>query len=158
MILIYAISWQQTSFNNMAKYVKPTLDTKFHIDFAWWQKQSQNLDAYLQSHLCPEARAAHANDNKNRTLDWVNPETGEVFQINMLWHTIQTHCSQQSDFIDESMPLTRAIFRLFIANDNTPLTPLEIHEKLRKKNPDLILRTIGGHQVYEGIRPVSLSI
>lgn len=139
----------------MAKYVKPTLDTKFHIDFAWWQKQSQSLGAYLQGHSCPEAKAAQANQNQNHTFDWVNAETGEVFQIDILWHLIHTHCSQQPNFIDENIPLTRAIFRLFISNDNTPLTPLEIHEQLQKKNPDLILRTIGGHQVYEGIRPVS---
>jgi hypothetical protein len=142
----------------MAKYVKPTLDTKFHIDFAWWQKQSQNLGAYLQSHMCPEARTIHANNGQTQNFDWINPETGEVFQIDMLWHTIQTHCSQQSNFIDDSMPLTRAIFRLFIANDNTPLTPPEIHNKLRRKTPELILRTIGGHQVYDGIRPVNLSV
>jgi hypothetical protein len=139
----------------MAKYVKPTLDTKFHIDFAWWQKQRQSLGAYLQSHLCPEARA---NQPDAQTFDWVNAETGEVFQLDLLWYTIRTHCSQQSNFIDENMPLTRSIFRLFIANDNTPLTPLEIHAKLQKKTPELILRTIGGHQVYDGIRPVSLSV
>lgn len=139
----------------MAKYVKPTLDTKFHIDFAWWQKQRQSLGAYLQSHLCSEARA---NQQDAQTFDWVNAETGEVFQLDLLWYSIQAHCSQQPNFIDENMPLTRSIFRLFIANDNTPLTPLEIHAKLQKKTPDLILRTIGGHQVYDGIRPVNLSI
>jgi hypothetical protein len=142
----------------MAKYVKPSLDTKFHIDFAWWQKQSHNLSAYLQSHLCPEVPTSHANNGQDHTFDWINPETGEVFQIDILWHTIQTHCSQQSDFIDDSMPITRAVFRLFICNDNTPLTPFEIHEKLRRKTPELILRTIGGHRVYDGIRPVNLSV
>ncbi|NJN96751.1 MAG: hypothetical protein HC875_22880 [Anaerolineales bacterium] len=140
----------------MAKYIKPTLETKFHIDFAWWHKQSQNLGAYLQGHLCPEARSLHSAENQ--TFDWINPETGEVFQIDMLWHTIQTHCGQQPNFIDDNLPLTRAIFRLFIANDNTPLTPLEIYEMLHKKTPDLILRTIGGHQVYDGIRPVNMSV
>jgi hypothetical protein len=139
----------------MAKYVKPTLDTKFHIDFAWWQKQRQSLGAYLQSHLCSEARAQLQDA---QTFDWVNAETGEVFQLDLLWYTIQAYCSQQANFIDENMPLTRSIFRLFIANDNTPLTPIEIHAKLQKKTPELILRTIGGHQVYDGIRPVNLSI
>ncbi len=140
----------------MAKYVKPTLETKFHIDFAWWHKQSQNLSAYLQGHKCADVKAMSEADHQ--TFDWINAETGEVFQIDVLWHTIQTHCSQQSNFIDDSLPLTRSIFRLFIANDNTPLTPLEIYEKLRKKTPDLILRTIGGHQVYDGIRPVNTSL
>lgn len=114
------------------------------------------MGAYLQGHLCPEAKNLHPTDNQ--TFDWVNPETGEVFQIDMLWHIIQTHCGQQPNFIDDSLPLTRAIFRLFIANDNTPLTSLEIYEMLHKKTPDLILRTIGGHQVYDGIRPVNTSV
>lgn len=140
----------------MAKYIKPTLETKFHIDFDWWRKQRQSLGAYLQGHLCPEAKNLHPTDNQ--TFDWVNPETGEVFQIDMLWHIIQTHCGQQPNFIDDSLPLTRSIFRLFIANDNTPLTSLEIYEMLHKKTPDLILRTIGGHQVYDGIRPVNTSV
>lgn len=140
----------------MAKYIKPTLETKFHVDFAWWRKQSQSLGAYLQGHLCPEAKHLHPSDTP--TFDWINPETGEVFQVDMLWHTIQTHCSQQPNFIEDSLPLTRSIFRLFIANDNTPLTPLEIYEMLHKKSPDLILRTIGGHQVYDGIRPVNMSV
>ena len=142
----------------MAKYVKPTLETKFHIDFGWWQKQSQSLGAYLQGHLCSEAKNLRLNNGQSQTFDWINPETGEVFQIDLLWHTIQIHCGQQPNFINDNMALSRSIFRLFIANDNTPLTPLEMYEKLRKKTPDLILRTIGGHQVYDGIRPVNLSV
>ena len=142
----------------MAKYVKPTLETKFHIDFAWWQKPGQNLGAYLQSHLCPEARKLLESYDQNPTFDWINPETGEVFQIDILWHIIRTQCSQQSNFIDDRVPLTVAIFRIFIANDNVPLTPLEIHQRLQKKRPDLILKTIGGHQIYEGIRPVVASV
>jgi hypothetical protein len=139
----------------MAKYVKPTLETKFHIDFAWWRKQGQNLDAYLHSHLCPEAKKLYENSGQNQTFDWIRPETGEVFQLDMLWHIIQTECSHQPNFIEDHTPLTVAIFRLFIANNNLPLTPLEIHQRLPKKKPDLILKTIGGHQVYQGIRPVA---
>lgn len=142
----------------MAKYVKPTLETKFHIDFSWWQKPGQNLAAYLQGHLCPEAKNLVESYEQNPTFDWINPETGEVFQIDILWYIIQTHCSHQPHFVDERIPLTAAIFRIFIANDNTPLTPLEIHQRLQKKMPDLILKTIGGHQIYEGIRPVVASV
>ena len=140
----------------MAKYVKPTLETKFHIDFSWWNKQGQNLSAYLQSHLCPEAKILH-NFDSSQTFDWISWETGEVFHIDALWHIIHAECSHQPNFIADHTPLTVAIFRLFLANNNTPLTPLEMHQRLPKKKPDLILKTIGGHQVYQGIRPVSLS-
>ena len=142
----------------MAKYVKPTLETKFHIDFAWWQKKGQNLRAHLQSHACPEAQKLYEDLGQDQKFDWINPETGEVFQIDMLWYIIYTHCGQESDFINAPAPLISAIFRAFIANNNKPLTPIELHKQLQKKTPELILKTIGRRQVYRGIRPVVTSI
>lgn len=140
----------------MAKYVKRTLETKFHIDFEWWQKEGRFLKTYLQSHACPEAKQLYAEEyNNNTTYDWIHPETGQVFSIDILWHLIHTHCSQEPDFITEQVPLTTAIFRLFIANNNIPLTPLEIQERLPKKSAETILKTIGGHKIYNGIRPVT---
>ena len=137
----------------MAKYIKPTLDTKFHIDFSWWQKRGQNLRAFLKSHTC-DACQELADGSDPEMFDWISPQTGEVFQIDILWHIIHNHCGQDPAYIDNRIPLTSAIFRTFIANDNTPLSPLELHEKLPKKKPELILRTIGKRQVYKGIKPV----
>ena len=141
----------------MAKYIKPTLDTAFHIDFSWWQQDGQNLRAYLAGHACAECQAAIDNDNPNQVLDWVSPSTGEVFQIDMLWHFIRKHCNDDPDFFDSRVPLTTAIFRAFIANNNSPLTSTEICERIGKKSPDLILKTIGARQVYKGIKPVATS-
>ena len=141
----------------MAKYVKPTLDTKFHIDFYWWQKQEQQLKIHLRSHACHEC-LEHYQKDQNQTFDWIDPETGEVFQLDLLWYHINSHCSQNPDFVEEHMPLTTAIFRAFIANNNTPLSPSEIYEQVQQKSPSLILRTIGGHKVYNGIRPVTMSM
>jgi hypothetical protein len=75
-----------------------------------------------------------------------------------LWHVIRTHCSQQPEYLAESTPLTTAAFRIFLANDNTPLTPSGMHQFLRRKSPSLILRTLGGHHTYMGIRPVVLPV
>ena len=141
----------------MAKYVKPTLDTKFHVDFSWWQEKGQNLRAYLLSHVCPECEAQLA-ESEDKTFDWIDPQTGEVFQVEMLWHIIQTHCSQDSAFFDSRIPLTSAIFRTFIVSGNTPLTPIEIHEQIGKKDPKLILKTIGGRVIYKGIKPVTAPV
>ena len=124
----------------MAKYVKPTLQTKFHIDFTWWPKQRLALKADLAAHLCPEAQELWAQaDEADQNFDWIDPDTGEVFNIDLLWYLIHT----------------TAILCTFVANNNAPLTPAELHEKLQKKTPELILRTIGGRKVYKGIRPVT---
>ncbi len=139
----------------MAKYIKPTLETKFHVDFAWWQKKGQNLRSHLQSQACSEAKKLYEELGQDQTFDWINPETGQVFQIDILWHIIYTHCGQEPNFVNAPAPLISTIFRAFIANNNTPLTPIELHEQLQKKTPELILKTIGRRQVYKGIRPVA---
>jgi hypothetical protein len=141
----------------MTKYVKPSLNTKFHIDFVWWQTQSsQQLKAHLQSHACPECRAQYQAETQP-TFDWIDPDTGEIFQLDLLWHLIYTHCSRQPGFIEEHMPLATAIVRAYIAVNNKPLTPQELFEHIKQKTPAVILGTIGGHKVYNGIRPVVLS-
>jgi hypothetical protein len=141
----------------MARYVKPSLDTKFHIDFDWWQQQGRNLRVHLYSQLCPECQAEYA-DRSPEEFDWVSLDTGEIKRIDSLWHVIRTHCSQQPDYLPDRLPLTTAVFRVFLANDNTPLTPSGLHQVLGRKAPGLILRTIGGRQVYMGIRPVSAPV
>ena len=138
----------------MPKFIRPTLETKFHIDFSWWQEKNQNLRAFLQSHACEACQEA-AHENENQTFDWINPHTAEVFQLDLLWHLIQTHCAQDTNFINSQMPLTSVIFRAFIVNNNTPLTPVEVYEVVKKQSPDLILKTIGGRQIYNGIKPAA---
>lgn len=137
----------------MAKFIRPTLETKFHIDFSWWQQPNKNLRAFLQGHVCPDSQAAAA-EVKGQLFDWVSPVTGEVFEIDELWHVLYKNCRSDPDFFDARIPLTTAIFRAFIVNNNTPLTPIEIHHVIQKKSPDMILRTIGRRQVYKGIKPV----
>lgn len=137
----------------MGKYIKPTLNTKFHIDFSWWEKQGQNLAAFLRNHACSSCQD-QIEDSRGQMFDWVSPETGEVHQINILWYIISTQCGDDSTYVDPRVPLTSAIFRAFILNNNIPLTPIEIYEKIQKKSPETILRTIGARRTYKGIKPV----
>lgn len=138
----------------MPKYIKPTQKTKFHVDFTWWLQDKNNLHATLMSHLCDGCREAVEADPAEKIMDWVDPETAQVFQIDQLWHVIRTQCSQDPDFLSDQLPLATAIFRLFIVNNNTPLTPWEIHQRLQKKSSSVILRTLAGRTIYQGIRPV----
>lgn len=140
----------------MVKYIKPSLKTKFHIDFGWWIQENENLRRHLLEHACLECREMVEADPEPKYMDWIDPETGQVFQIDQLWHLIRTRCSEDIiEFIPDHLSLVASIFRLFIANNNTPLTPVQIHQQLQRKSASLILRTIGGRKVYMGIRPVN---
>lgn len=142
----------------MAKYIKPTLKTKFHIDFEWWQTEGQNLRNYLLEHVCRQFKDLAEASPEGQTIDWIDPQTGQVFSIDRLWYDIQINCARQPDFIPESLTLTASIFRLFIANNNTPLTPVEIHQQLNKKDAPTILGIIGGNNIYKGIRAVTVPV
>lgn len=133
--------------------VKPSKDTPFHIDFEWWKENDNNWHVYLQSYLCEEHRLQFESmEQQSATIDWIDPETAEVHQVDGVQHILISHCAQQPDFITPQTSLVNAVFRLFLANGNTPLTPNEIAQQTNKP-ADIILRTISGPRVYKGIRP-----
>jgi hypothetical protein len=140
----------------MPRYVKPTINTKYHIDFDWWEQQRQSLRIYLASHLCPVCKVKYA-DSPPHNIDWVDPQTGEVNQVDILWDVLRTCCSQQSDYITRQTPLTVAVMLTLIANDNKPLSSVELQESLDGRKPaSSILRVLSGRKIYYGIRPVTM--
>lgn len=136
------------------RLLRPTLDTKFQIDFEWWDRADRDLEVYLRSHLCPEHQRAYAELGPGAEVDSVDPETGEVVRVPGIQHTLITHCSQEPGYLTPQTSLVNAIFRVFLANGNTPLTPAELGGRLQRP-PRMILRTLSGPRVYKGIRPIS---
>jgi hypothetical protein len=138
----------------MARWVRPTLDTKYHIDFDWWTEQNLDFRVYLSSQLCAECRERYADHRLSELVDWVDPATAEVKRVDALWQALKSCCSMKPDYISDTTPLTAAIFRVFLANDNSPLTPGELAAKLKRSTPEDILRVLSKGQAYRGIRPV----
>jgi len=132
--------------------VRPTVDTKFHIDTAWWARADRELEVYLIGQLCAEHQAAFADMDSQAMIDVVDPETGEVRQLPGIQHVLISHCAKQPDYLTPQTSLVNAVFRLFLANGNTPLTPQEMQERLGKP-ANTILRTLSSPRVYKGIRP-----
>ncbi len=134
-----------------SKRIKPTLDTKFHIDYDWWKREGRDLRVYLLSHLSAEQRERFTEHRDTEEVDWVDPVTAEVRKVDALQRALR-EASQRPDFITAHTSLVDAVFRVFLANDNTPLTPVELSERIGRP-PMTILRTLAGKTVYKGIRP-----
>jgi hypothetical protein len=133
---------------------RPQVDTKFHIDYDWWEKSGQSFRLYLRDQLCDECRARFADYHNTENVDWVDPDTGEVHRTDALRECLRTRCANDPDYINEKLPITSACFRIFLANNNTSLSPNELHQLLPWRSAEEILRTLGGQQVYLGLRPV----
>jgi hypothetical protein len=132
--------------------VKPTLQTCFHIDFNWWRQNDRSWRVYLRNYLCPEHQQIFSGIDANEEVDWVDPDTAEVQRVDGLQHILITHCARQPAFITQQTTLVDSVFRLFLANGNTPLTPEELAEQLGR-DPRIILKTLSGARVYKGLRP-----
>ena len=137
----------------MATWHRPTVDTKFHIDHEWWQTSGRNFRLYLLEQLCDECKQRFATHRETETVDWINPDTGEVIEADALLQCLKSMCAHQPDFIDPRVPLTASVFRVFLINDNVPLSSKELHNIITWKQPDTILSTLGGRTTYLGIRP-----
>ena len=134
-------------------WVRPTTQTHFHIDFNWWQERDRDWRVFLQSLLCLGHQQSFAELPENHMVDFVDPLTAEVQTVDGLQHVLITHCAKMDGFISPHTTLVDAIFRLFLANGNIPMTPIELSQQ-SGRSPDLILRVMTGVHIYRGLRPV----
>ncbi|HEX8993600.1 MAG TPA: hypothetical protein VF784_18115 [Anaerolineales bacterium] len=133
--------------------LKPTVQVPFHIDFAWWEQNDSDWHVFLRSLLCPEHQAALADVQEGGLIDWVDPRTAEVQQVDGIQHALMTHCALQPEFVDPHTAMVEAVFRLFLANGNQPMSAVDLG-KLLNRSAETILRTLAGPRVYKGIRPI----
>lgn len=131
--------------------IKPNVETKFYIDYEWWEQSRDDLHIYLLTHLTPEQQQTLENRNLDEEFDFVDPETGEVFQVDTLRFAIR-ESAKREDFISAQIGLIDSVFRALLVNGNKPLSAIELAE-LTRRNPATILKTIGGVRIYRGIRP-----
>ncbi len=138
----------------MESLVKPTIETKFHIDMDWWERNHRDIRLYMWNALCTDCRHRYKSHKDTEIIDWVDPQTAEVKQVDALWQSLRTCCSHKSSYVTEEHSLATAIFRIFLGNGNTPLSSIELHEKLVYRPAETILRILSGGKTYNGIRPV----
>ena len=133
--------------------LKPTMKTKFQVDFDWWKSQDRNWRQSLIAFLCEEHQTLFAAYENEANIDIVNPFTGEVSQGDAILNTLVEHCAVQEGFISPNAPLVDSIFKIFLVNQNKAMTAEELSALLGKP-AQTILSTIGTGRVYKGIRPI----
>lgn len=136
--------------------IKPSVETKFCIDYDWWETSRDDLNVYLLTHLSQRQRDSLEHRDLQEVFDYVHPETGEVFQLDALELAIQ-ESAKRDDFITEHIGLIDSVFRAFLVNGNQPLNARELAE-ITGRAAATILKTIGGIRIYRGIRPCQSGI
>ena len=137
-------------------WIKPTVSSKFHIDFNWWETSGLDSRLYLRNQLCEDCKSRFPSHRDTEMVDWIDPETAEVKRTDALWQCLRTVCARKPNYINNGLPLATAVFRAFLANNNAPLSPNEMHDLIPWKLPDVILRTLTSGDTYMGIRPLQI--
>lgn len=145
------------SENNQTKmsnpFIRPVLSTEFRIDFDWWKETDKSWRVFLMGYLCDEHKAFFSSSANDVLVDSINPDTGAIIQVDQLQDTLINHCARTENFIQTKGTLTDSVFRVFLANGNTPLNSEEIGLIINRP-AETILKTLSGPRVYRGIRPI----
>lgn len=128
-----------------------TPDTRFYIDYSWWDESHLDLKTYLLTRLSlgGEAGQEIAADQ----VDLIDSKTGEVRQVDSFQYLVRSYFNRHGNDLATQSSLVDAVFSVLLANGNEPLTAAEIAERVQRQ-PDLIAKTFGGPQIYHGIRPL----
>ena len=130
---------------------RPTKDTRFYIDYDWWERSNLDLKTYLYTRLNVDEDLALDTDVEE--VDLVDARTGEVRQVDGFQYVLQAYFSQLPEDFTVRTSLVDAAFCILLANANQPMTAADIAQRLQR-SPSVILKTLGGPRVYQGIRPL----
>ena len=130
---------------------RTTPDTKFFIDFDWWEKSELDIKTFLYNRLPISDETSF--DMERELIDLVDSRTGQVRQVDGFQYIVQTYFSQMpQDFLLHTS-MVDAVFCILLANANEPVTARELANQV-KKPIDVVLKTLGGPRIYQGIRPI----
>jgi hypothetical protein len=135
------------------KFFRPTENTKFHIDYAWFEENGQDVKVHTFRCLTPEQQERVGTSGETVMYDYVDDQTGEVQQVDQVLHVLRTESANDPNFITARTPVFEAAFRIFLLNNNQPLTPVDM-AAIMKRKPSEILAQLSGRAVYNGIRPI----
>ncbi|MCY4147590.1 MAG: hypothetical protein OXE95_12125 [Chloroflexi bacterium] len=132
--------------------IKPSLETKFAIDYDWWVQSRDDLQVYLLTHLTPEQQSKLAQGSLQEVFDYVDPQTGEVFPRDRLSLAL-AESARHDELFPGHIGLIDSVFRALLINSNRPLNARELAD-ITGRDAATILKTIGGLRIYRGISPV----
>ena len=134
-----------------ASLKRTTPDTKFFVDYSWWEKSNLDLKTYLHTRLSVGDSISFDSDVDE--IDLVDPNTGEVRRVDGFQYALQSYFSQLPEDFASRTSLVDAVFCVLLANANQPMSARAIAERIQRP-PEVVIKTIGGPSIYQGIRPV----
>jgi hypothetical protein len=130
-------------------HTRTDIHSLFHIDLDWWQQRGRSLRRFLASILDED----EADLPESAPLDYIDPETAEVYQLDPTWVRVLLERAHRPDYISTTTPLTNAVLRALIENVNRPMSAVELHRRISRGSPETVLRVLATARREYGIVP-----
>jgi hypothetical protein len=91
--------------------------TRWAIDLDWFQQNHRSISVIITDYLCPQCAKQLSTEKKESS-----PEA--------LMNTIRNCCCHAPNFINDRLPISESVFRLFLSNGNRPLDLEELGHQL----------------------------
>jgi hypothetical protein len=142
---------------------------RYAIDTTWFDENGFSFDDFVQGRMC-ESCLERRDEEVEERYTVLDKKSGRAsFEIRRgrygsdPMRVIRDCCSKKRSFITPDMPTLEAVFRVFLANENKPLTLDDVREQLGEWCPGggcqwLLLpveqlERLVQHDRYYGIRP-----
>jgi hypothetical protein len=135
------------------KFARVTEETKFKIDYDWFEKNGQDVNVLIVKCLTPQQLEGAGDEPLDASFDSVDPETAEVSRVTRAMQLIRAERAHDPEFISPHTPVAEAAFRAFLLNNNVPMSAGELALRIGRTSKEIIDR-LGGRVVYNGIKPV----
>jgi hypothetical protein len=115
--------------------------TRYAIDSTWYDENGFSFEAVVQSRMC-ESCLERLDEEVEERYTVLDKKSGRAsFEIRRARYgsnpvrVIRDCCSKKRNFITPDMPTLEAVFRVFIANGNAPMTLENVREQLAEWCP-----------------------
>ena len=148
--------------------------TEYAVDVTWFEENRYSFDDVVQSRMC-ESCQGRLDEEIEERFTVLDKKSGRAsFEIRRTRYgsnpirVIHDCCSKKRHYITPDMPTLEAVFRVFLANSNQPLTLGQVREQLAEWCPGggcqwLLLpveqlERLVQHDRYYGIRAAALDV
>ena len=152
----------------------PETSRYYHADPSWFDENNLSFDDVVRARMCDTCRSRIGQDVEER-VPIFDKDTGRMrFEVQQSTYgsdplkCIREHCGRAKNYIHRDMPTLEAIFRIFLANGNTPMTLDQVREQLAEWCPgggcqwlllpsDMVERLVQ-HDTHYGLRQTEPSV
>jgi hypothetical protein len=140
----------------------------YHADPSWFEENNLSFEDVVRARMCDTCRARIGQDVEER-VPVFDKATGRMrFEVRQSTYgsdplkCIREHCGRAKNYIHRDMPTLEAIFRIYLANANAPMTLDQVREQLAEWCPgggcqwlllpsDMVERLVQ-HDTHYGLR------